>query len=113
MTRPAFLRWSRTVVGALALALGSAGCLDVTRPCTVNSLQISPSLTQLAVGASQQLEALVTVTNCDNVNVQWSTSNSAVASITTAGLVRAVAAGTARIRASVQGLNAETTVTVQ
>lgn len=76
---------------------------------TLTSISVTPdSLTGLKVGDSQQLTA--TGTYSDNstadisAEVTWSSSNSAVITVSEAGVASAVAAGNAEITASLSGI---------
>lgn len=63
----------------------------------VTGVSVSPTSPSLNVGATQQLTATVAPSNATNKIVTWSTSNPAVATVNSAGLVNAIAAGTATI----------------
>jgi len=66
----------------------------------VTGVTVSPTSAAINVGATQQLTATVSPTNATNKNVTWSTSNSAIATVSTAGLVTGVASGSATITAT-------------
>jgi len=68
-----------------------------------------PSATLEAVGDSRQMEA--TVRGSDRLP-EWTISDPAVATVTRAGMVTAVAAGTAQLTARVSGIERSATVTV-
>jgi len=69
----------------------------------------------LSVGGSLQLTAtaLDASGNVVSVTVAWSSSNAAVATVTSTGLVTAVAAGTAAITATADGQTASATIMVE
>jgi hypothetical protein len=72
----------------------------VAQPPTipVTGVSISPAGNfSLIVNGTRQLNAIVTPANATNNSVTWTSSNPAVATVSSAGLVRAVAAGTATI----------------
>jgi uncharacterized protein YjdB len=72
-------------------------------PVPVATVTVSPASSSLVIGATAQLSA-VTRDASNNVltgrTVTWSSSNSAVARVSTSGLVTAVAAGSATITAT-------------
>jgi len=86
--------------------------VSVTTPVT--GVNLSATTLTIGRGATSRLLASVTPPNASNVGVTWSSSNSRVASVTTAGVVRGVATGTATItvRAKSGGLTSTCIVTV-
>ena len=87
-----FLYVSTAGAGAWRKQLGSQA--DVT-PTGV-AISGCPS-TSMAVDQTQALSATVSPTNATNKSVSWSSSNPSVATVNSAGLVSAVAAGSATI----------------
>lgn len=90
-----------------ALIIASALCCDkadttaVTVSQQIASLAVSPKTASLTVGGSQQLAVSAVDANGNPISgaqVSWSSSNAAVATISS-GVVQAVSAGTAYIRA--------------
>lgn len=67
---------------------------------TVNSVTVSPSTLSLAVNGTSTLTATVSVSNGAAQTVNWSSSNTNVATVNSSGKVTAVAAGTATITAT-------------
>jgi uncharacterized protein YjdB len=65
----------------------------------VTGVAVTPTTATLAPGATQQLTAAVSPTTATNKNVTWTSSNTAVATVNSSGLVTAVAAGSATITA--------------
>ena len=63
----------------------------------VESVTINPPSAILDVGATQQLTAVIDPDNATNQVVTWSSSDNEIATVSTAGLVTAVAAGAAII----------------
>lgn len=103
-----------TIVAIDSLS-GFAANTSVTVVIPVATLVVSPPATTLAIGGSQQLIASafdVSGAPLTGRSVIWSSSNSAVASVSSLGLVTAVAPGTATITASVEGRTATASVTV-
>jgi unsaturated rhamnogalacturonyl hydrolase len=80
----------------------------------VTGVILSPSSAILSVGETQQLTATVSPTNATNRAVTWSSSNTGVATVSSAGLVTGSGAGTAVITAKTSdgGFTAISTVTV-
>lgn len=66
----------------------------------VSSITVAPSSKTLEVGGTQQLAATVSPDNALDKTVTWSTSNGSVATVSSTGLVTAVAAGTCTITAT-------------
>ncbi|MBN1597504.1 MAG: Ig-like domain-containing protein [Bacteroidales bacterium] len=68
----------------------------------VTGINVSPNSTDLIVGNTQQLTASVYPQNATNQNIFWSSSNTSVASVNSAGLVTAIAEGYATITVTAQ-----------
>ena len=84
-------------------------------PPTVESVVLSPSAATLEVGATRQMTA--SARDGDNapisgVSFTWSSSNTSVATVSSAGLVTARAAGNATIRAATAGVTGTAAITV-
>lgn len=84
-------------------------------PAPVASVQVTPGTTNLVIGATQQL----TTTVRDSVGAPltgrvatWASSNPAVATVNTTGLITAVAVGTATLTVTVEGTIATALVSV-
>jgi hypothetical protein len=77
----------------------------------VKSVKVSPSSAVVAQGATQQLTATVNPSNT-GATVAWSSSNTTVATVTQAGLVTGVNAGSATISASAGGKTGTSSITV-
>jgi endoglucanase len=82
-------------------------------PIAVTSVTMSPTSTTIIVGGTTTLVATVAPSNATDKTLTWTSSNTSVATVTTAGVVTAVATGSATVRArSVNGFSATATVTV-
>jgi hypothetical protein len=84
-------------------------------PPAVSSVSVSPSSATLTVGESVQLSAAAKDVNgspVDGSPITWTTSNSAVASVTSSGVVKALAGGSAKVTATAQGVSGEAAVSV-
>ena len=63
----------------------------------VTGVTVSPTSASIAVGGTQQLSATVAPSNATDQSTTWSSSNTAVATVTNRGLVTGIAAGSATI----------------
>lgn len=101
------LLWGRTSYAGVTLSVTSY-------PAAAGvGVVVSPASATLSVGSVRQLSA--TVTGSSNTAVTWSSSNASVAAVDPNGLVTAVAAGEARVRATSQAdpaKSAEAVITV-
>jgi uncharacterized protein YjdB len=75
---------------------------DVVAAIPVTSVSVSPTTLALNTGSTGQLTATVLPANATNKTISWSTSDSAVAIVSSTGLVTAVAAGTTTITVTTQ-----------
>jgi uncharacterized protein YjdB len=96
----------------LCLGLSLVGC---TAPQGLDSIQVAPTTQALTVGQSAQLTATGTYGNANHQTTQnitslvtWTSSAPSVASVTNAGLVAAVDAGTTTITATSTAFNGPT-----
>jgi|GEM_PF-2014600 len=71
-------------------------------PVSVTGVSLNKSSTTLTVGGTETLVATVLPDNATNKNVTWSSSNTSVATVSSTGLVSAIAPGTATITATSQ-----------
>ena len=102
---------TRACVGAFALALavlanGCANGSEPTRPQVVATVQVQPAQHILAVGDEVALTASARDESGDEVvnpALVWSSSDEAIARVTPAGRVQALAPGAVRILATVGG----------
>jgi uncharacterized protein YjdB len=85
-------------------------------PVPANAVVVSPGEATLFVGQTQELSATVTDANGDPLSgrpITWGTSSAAVATVSTSGVVTAVAPGTATITATSEGKSGKSTITVK
>lgn len=101
--------------GSFAAATQTATIEVIVLPLPVASVQITPGTVNLVVGVSQQLAMTVR----DSVGAAltgrvatWTSSNTAVASVSATGLVTAVSVGTATLTVNVEGAQATALVSV-
>ena len=69
---------------------------------SVTGVTVAPTTASVIAGSTAQLSATVAPTNASNQNVSWTSSNTAVATVSSTGLVTGVAAGTATISVTTQ-----------
>ena len=88
--------------------------LTVSVVTPVTGVTVTPTTLTLNRGATSRLVASITPLNASNVGIRWSSSNTRVASVSSTGVVRGVAAGTATITARTNsgGLTSTCVVTV-
>lgn len=83
---------------------------------TLSSIAISPANPSIAVKATQQFTAMGTYSDGSTANitssVTWSSSNAAVASVTSAGVATGAGAGSATITAAMNGVSGTNSLTV-
>lgn len=82
---------------------------------TVASVEVTPASAALSPGQTVQLSAVAKNASGGTITGQtfsWTSSNSGVATVSSSGLVRAVAAGSATVSASTGGKTGTATITV-
>ena len=116
------------VIGSLAIVVGTLctfSCSGITTESTtptstpnsiLNSILLQAVSASVIQGETDQFSATGQYSNGTTQSltsqVSWTSSNTAVATISSAGLVTGVAAGTTTITASLNGVNGSTTLTV-
>ncbi|MGC4038461.1 MAG: Ig-like domain-containing protein [Chitinophagaceae bacterium] len=85
-----------------------------TTTVNVTGVTLNPTSASIVTGGTQQLTATIAPSNATNQAVTWSSSNTAIATVSATGLVTAVAAGTATITVTTQdgAKTATATITV-
>jgi uncharacterized protein YjdB len=84
-------------------------------PTLITSISLIPNSTTLNVGRTMSMYASISPINADNKTLNWTSNNTSAARVDSTGLVTAVSAGTAIIRATTtdgSNLSATCTVTV-
>lgn len=100
---------------AVLLALACGGSSTGPAANTVASIDVTPASATLSVGQTRQFAASPRTANgavITGKSATWQSSSSSVATVDGTGLVRAIAAGTTTITASVEGRTGTATVTV-
>jgi uncharacterized protein YjdB len=93
----------------------SAASAITVSPPPVATVSVSPASPSIQVGATVQLSAVTRDANNNVLTgrvVTWSSSNTAVGTVSTSGLVTGVAAGSATITATSEGKTATSSLTV-
>jgi Tol biopolymer transport system component len=115
------MRRSARITEALALALASVSCSDSsappleTPPPTVAFVFMGPPAATLANGSTLQLVATAADASLNalpGATISWASSNQTAVSVSSSGLVTAVAPGSAVIRATSNGVSSYATLTV-
>jgi uncharacterized protein YjdB len=104
-----------TAVIAAMAACCSAEQVTITVQPTVASVSVSPSTASVQVGGSTQLSAVakdLLGNLLSGVLVQWSSSNTSIATVNSAGVVTGQAAGEVAIAATILGKSSTATVSV-
>jgi len=98
-----------------ATSEGKSGTSAITVPVPVASVALTPASATLAVGSTQQLTATPLDASGNPLTgrtVTWASGNAAGATVSSAGLVTAVAAGSAAITATSEGKSGSSAITV-
>jgi uncharacterized protein YjdB len=101
-------------ISATSDGVSGSAAVTVTEP-SVASVTVSPSSASVAVGSAVQLTATVkdgAGNTLSGKTVTWSSSNSSLATVDAAGLVRGVAAGSVTVTATSDGVAGTSTITV-
>ncbi len=105
---------SATIV-AIVEGKNAATVISV-QPVAPSSMSVSPANSSPVIGQTVQLSAAVLDSRGSPVTgfpVTWSSSNISVATVSSSGVVTAIATGTATVTASVQGQSASATIDVR
>jgi hypothetical protein len=105
-----------TTISAAFSGISATTTLTVTN-ATLVSIAVTPSNSSINLGSSQTFAAQGSFTDGSAVNitvqVAWSSSDVAVATISSSGKASSASQGTTTIQASLNGVNGTTTLTVQ
>lgn len=100
---------SSAVACALVLVIAASCSFFVKPPAEPTTVTLSETAISIGIGDSKRLTATVS----DDSDVSWTSSNEKVATVSTSGVVRGVAAGTADVTATANGVTATCVVTVE
>ena len=93
---------------------GNISLKDIGPTTLITNIELNKTSDELEVGKTTQLTATVYPTNATNKAVNWTSSNSSVATVSTSGLVTAKGVGTATITCSAKDSgNAKATCTIK
>ena len=99
------------LVGLVA-GVGACGD-DDTSPCETATVTVTPGVATIDVGGTQQLAAAALDASGNQCGtLTWASDDETVATVSVAGLVTGVAAGTADITATAGGITGTSTITV-
>lgn len=116
MPRSTTLRAQFSSSAAVALTLALVACSEPTAAPRATAIILNPLADTLAIGSTQQLAVTVlgaSGSTLSGMQVDWSSSATSVATVSSSGVVSALAAGTATITATVQDISRSATVVVQ
>jgi hypothetical protein len=104
---------SKVKVASAVLALFLAGCDKEEKSVALSSIEVTPSQVNLTAGETQQLTATAVPADAEGYAAfVWSSTNDAVATVSDAGLVTAVAAGNATVKVTSGKIEKSVQVTV-
>ena len=105
-----------TVISALFAGQVGTASLTITN-ATLTAIDVTPASASIVLGSSQQYHAVGTFSDGSTLNitgqVNWASSDAAVAIINSAGQASSSGSGTATITASLNGVNGSAILTVQ
>ncbi|MEP7343697.1 MAG: Ig-like domain-containing protein [Gemmatimonadaceae bacterium] len=108
--------WVGALVATVLACSGDSAPANLSvNPPVVTRVDVTPAAASLIEGGSQQLTATVVDQNGSAIagqGVSWVSSNTAVASVSSSGLVTANASGSANVSASVGGIGGSASITV-
>ncbi|MGN0804438.1 MAG: Ig-like domain-containing protein [Candidatus Coproplasma sp.] len=104
------------IVLAFTRSSGSTGCeitelvIEITdsAPVAVTGITLNKTTGSLTIGSTETLTATVAPSNADNTDVEWSSSDSTVATVDANGKVTAIKKGTVTITAKAKGDTSKT-----
>ena len=98
----------------VAAACSSDTGNDPTPPatCILSAVTVSPGSVTVPIAQTTALAATITQQNCGTLTPTWSSSNQTVATVSSSGLVTALATGTSTITATVNSVQGTALVTV-
>ena len=110
------MRLTHLLVLMFAVAVSAAACSSTTPTSSSTITSMSISGAPPAVGGRSQYSANITLPNGTQENVTnvvtWQSSDTSIATISTTGLVTGVAAGSATLTATYQGVSVSQKITI-
>ncbi len=110
-------KFATTSISAKSGSVNSNNAAMTVATLHVMSMSVSPGSQTITSGSQFQFTATATLTDNTGINAtnisSWSSSNSAVATVSSTGLVTAVSPGSATITASLDNQNSSGSLTVQ
>lgn len=97
------------VIAIIGLALS---CKKAPEEVPVASITIGQATAEMIIGETVQLTATITPSNATEKSISWASSKQSVATITSSGLVTAIAEGMSTVTASAGGKSATCTILV-
>ena len=88
------------IVLAAVSALSLFSCQQEPAEIRVSSISLTKSTLELTVGDQASLDATISPDNATNKEISWASDNEAVVTVSSAGVVKALRAGTASITAT-------------
>src|SRR5829696_9115041 len=110
------LSFRRSLAAVVAIASWSCSSTQPDATTPIAAIVVNPATSTLALNAQLPLQALVQNESGELVpdaSVTWTVENSSVATVSSAGVVTAVALGTTQVAASARGKSGIATITVQ
>ena len=105
----------KSVLLLVLLFAGACSGTDPVQPPVTTTVQVSASVASIAVNETAQASAIVKDQNGNPLTgkiVSYTSLTPAIATVTTAGVIRGVSAGTATIEGSVDGVKGQATILV-
>ncbi|MES2262377.1 MAG: Ig-like domain-containing protein [Pseudomonadota bacterium] len=103
-------------ITATAGAKSANATLNVTAPLTLTSIAVTPANSTMLVGAFSQFTATATYSDGTTANISasanWTSGNTAVATVVPGGLVSSLGGGITSITASLNGISGNAALTV-
>lgn len=107
------LKAGETEIKVVTQSGNTAVCNLTVKDIDITKVAVNPSSLRLKKGDQETLEAKIYPSSAEGADIDWASSNSSVASVSSDGVVSAVGAGTATITATAgNGKSGSATVTV-
>ena len=90
----------------------TATCTITVKPISVKNIKLDKDTAKVVKGKTVGLKATISPSNADNKSVSWSSSNKKIATVTSAGVVKGLKAGTTTITVTTKDGNKKATCKV-